>query len=137
MVATSDGGTVVVGPDGVRSLGSGEVEGQDPLAAFGHRAAGDMAHLSNNKHCGDLVLLSTVNELGMIHAFEGQVGSHGGIGAGQNFGILMHPTTLPADGDLLTDDDEMGHVFASPVDIHRQFLRWRRKQGTLGTYKQQ
>lgn len=133
MVATDDGSTVAVGPAGVKNLHSGEVQGRDPLSAFGHRAAGDLAHLSKNKHCGDLVLLSTVDELGMVHAFEEQVGSHGGIGGMQNYGIFMHPSALDADDELMTDDQEMGMVFTSPVAIHQQIQRWRQRQGTLPT----
>ena len=130
-------GEVVVGPHGVHHLGSGDVTGVDPLTPFGPRAAGDLARLRTMEHCGDLVLLSTVDVNGMVHAFEGQVGSHGGVGGLQNNGLLLHPTHLEVADDLLTDvgGDAVDSLarFTSAVAIHDQIERWRRAQGTLGT----
>ncbi|MEP7333552.1 MAG: alkaline phosphatase family protein, partial [Terracoccus sp.] len=126
-------GAVVVGPHGIRHLGSSHVTGVDPLASFGPRTAGDLARLSTMEHCGDLVLISTVGATGMVHAFENQVGSHGGVGGPQNNGLLLHPTRLEVADDLLSDDDAVPR-FTSAVAIHDQIQRWRRGQGTLGAH---
>lgn len=125
MVATDYDETLVIGPAGIRNLGSGAVEGLDPLIDFGPRSAADLNHLSSNRHCGDLVVLSTVDELGMVHAFEEQVGSHGGIGGQQNYGFFLHPQSFAVDRDLMVSDQEEGEIFASPVAIHQQIMRWR------------
>lgn len=130
MTADEDGSAVVVGPHGTHRLATGEVSGIDPVSPYGPRAADDLRRLSSNKHCGDLVLLSSVDDDGSVHAFEGQVGSHGGIGGLQNNGLLIHPVGLGLDDDLLTHDVEPGR-FTSPVAIHAQIERWRRQQGTL------
>jgi hypothetical protein len=78
--------------------------------------------------CGDLVLLSTVDQHGYIHAFEGQVGSHGGIGGPQNEALLVHPASWGLDADLLSDVDGR-QLLVGPVAVHRQLLRWRRAYG--------
>ncbi|OFE18386.1 hypothetical protein BA895_12210 [Humibacillus sp. DSM 29435] len=129
--AAGHGGAVVVGPHGIHHLGSGRVTGVDPLVPYGPRTAGDLARLSTTEHCGDLVLLSTVDANGMVHAFEEQVGSHGGVGGPQNNGLLLHPTHLEISDDLLCDHGPVP-LFTSPVAIHDQIQRWRRAQGTLG-----
>ncbi|MDN5768428.1 MAG: alkaline phosphatase family protein [Humibacillus sp.] len=134
MVADDTGGVagaMVVGPSGVHRLESGEVDGLDPLLPYGPRAADDLRRLSTMEHCGDLVLLSTVGADGSVHAFEGLVGSHGGLGGWQNNGLLIHPAHLEVDADLMTADGE-DRIFTSPVAVHDQIERWRRAQGTLG-----
>ena len=73
------------------------------------------------------MLLSTVDELGLIHAFEYQVGSHGGLGGPQNRAIFIHPTRLPMDDELARAD---GWVYGAGP-LHRQVESWRRMQGTL------
>lgn len=75
------------------------------------------------------MLLSTVDAAGMVHAFEEQVGSHGGLGGLQNNGLLVHPACLAVDDDLLTHEAD-GSLFTSAVAIHDQIERWRRAQGT-------
>lgn len=124
------GRPVVVGPQGVHRLATGEASGLDPLTPYGPRAAGDLRRLSSLAHCGDLVLLSTVHPFGTVHAFEAQVGSHGGLGGPQNNGLLLHPVDLTVDDDLLTHGGGTP-VITSAVAIHDQIERWRQAQGTL------
>lgn len=130
VLVADDEGAVVVGPNGVHRLATEEVSGSDPLAPYGPQAAGDLRRLSTMEHCGDLVLLSTVDLEGMVHAFEGQVGSHGGLGGPQNNGLLLHPVRLRVDDDLLSVE-EGDSLFSSAVAIHDQIVRWRQVQGNL------
>ncbi|MEO6998747.1 MAG: phosphodiesterase, partial [Terracoccus sp.] len=78
--------------------------------------------------------ISTVGATGMVHAFENQVGSHGGVGGPQNNGLLLHPMHLEVADDLLSHDDAAVPLFTSAVAIHDQIERWRRDQGTLGAH---
>lgn len=130
MVASDDGGAVVVGAHGVHRLDTDEVSGLAPLAPYDARAAADLRRLSTMENCGDLMLLSTVDAEGTVHAFEGLVGSHGGIGGFQNHGLLLHPIALDVDPDLMSPSDG-APIFTSAVAIHDQIERWRRRQGTL------
>ncbi|HEU4999010.1 MAG TPA: alkaline phosphatase family protein [Lapillicoccus sp.] len=128
MVLGGAGSMLVFGPQGVRDLDGGVLEGADPLAAYPSRTAADLARLGRLPHCGDLVLISTVDEFGRIHAFEDQVGSHGGIGGPQNHAILIHPRAWSLDDDLLEEVDGV-RMPVGPVAVHRQLLRWRRRIG--------
>jgi hypothetical protein len=130
MVAVGAGEALLVGPGGTRRIGGaddGRVDGADPLAPYDRRGIDDLRRLNGTTRCGDLVLLSTVDEFGQVHAFEHQVGSHGGLGGPQNEGILVHPISLPIDADLLGGDREL----LGAAVIHTQMMRWRRAQGTI------
>lgn len=133
LVDTATRGLVAVGPGGVAWLeeegpgGGPVVEGLDPLARYGGRAAADLRRLGRLDHVGDLVVLSAVTEAGHVHAFEGQVGSHGGLGGDQNTAVLLHPAELGVDGDLLAADGSGMLVGADRV--HEQLVRWAERLG--------
>jgi hypothetical protein len=126
---TAARGLVAVGPGGVAWLevdgtdGSATVDGTDPVARYGAVAADDLRRLGRLGQVGDLVLLSDVTPDGRVHAFEGQVGSHGGLGGAQNLAVLLHPVDLPVDDDLLRPvGPERMPVGADAV--HAQLVRW-------------
>ncbi|NKY41263.1 alkaline phosphatase family protein, partial [Cellulomonas septica] len=102
---TRDRGLVAIGARGLVLLEQDDVEpeGEDPLAHYGPRGRADLVRAARLAHSGDLLLVSTVSDRGHIHAFEGQVGSHGGIGGDQNRALLLHPTDWPVDDDLRED----------------------------------
>ncbi|MEV7973058.1 phage holin family protein [Cellulomonas sp. NPDC089187] len=102
------------------------VEGVDPLAPFGPHAAADLLRLGRLAEVGDLVLLSELSPEGWVYAFEGQVGSHGGIGGAQNSAVLLHPTELGIDPDLL--DPDAGTLVGADA-VHRQLVRWAARLG--------
>lgn len=100
VVVDSARGLVAIGAQGVRLLethdgGAPVVEGVDPLAEHPDpdAAARDLARAGRLPHTGDLLLISAVSG-GRVHAFEHQVGSHGGLGGDQNRALLLHPTEL-------------------------------------------
>ncbi|GAA2090718.1 alkaline phosphatase family protein [Aeromicrobium tamlense] len=128
VMGTDDTGEpIVFGPAGARALGAdGTVTGEDPLRAYPSRTAADLARLHGLQDCGDLVVISTVDELGGIHAFEGQVGSHGGIGGPQNHAVLVHPRGWKVDPDLTEPVPELGDspVLVGAWSVHRQLRTW-------------
>ncbi|MCD0486374.1 alkaline phosphatase family protein [Streptacidiphilus sp. ASG 303] len=89
-------GPLAVGARGVRELATGAVEGEDPLAVFGGDAAAEaVARTDSFPHCADLMVNSSYDPVtGEVHAFEEQVGSHGGLGGGQGRPFLLHPASL-------------------------------------------
>jgi hypothetical protein len=133
MVKGGTGSLLVFGPRGVRDLADGVLDGEDPLVGYPSRTAAALTRLGGLPHCGDLVLFSTVDPSGRIHAFEDQVGSHGGIGGPQNHAILIHPRDWSLDDDLLEDVDGV-RMPVGPVAVHRQLLRWRRRLGAGPDY---
>lgn len=129
LVDTVAHGLAAVGPEGIAWLERGDdvvVEGVDPLAPFGPHAGPDLRRLGRLAHVGDLVLLSELTPEGWVHAFEGQVGSHGGIGGAQNSAVLLHPAELTLDDDLV--DPEAGTLVGADA-VHRQLVRWAERLG--------
>jgi hypothetical protein len=130
VVVHSGRGPLAVGPRGVRVLGTGAVEGEDPLRAFGPRAAADLARVAAMSVAPDLLVHSDVDALtGEVHAFEELVGCHGGLGGWQNSAALVHPADWAVDEDLL-DRSVPGEALLYGADaVHRQLVRWLERCG--------
>lgn len=126
VVVESERGLVAIGPRGTRDLEPASdvepVQGEDPLAAFPDPDATqrDLVRAGRLRHTGDLLIVSSVND-GHIHAFEHQVGSHGGIGGDQNQAMFLTPTSLSRDGH----PEELVGADA----VYRQLVDWQRELG--------
>jgi uncharacterized membrane protein YvlD (DUF360 family) len=95
LVATRREGSVVVGRHGRRSLDSGEVVGDDPLAPFGPRAVDQVREVDAYRTVADLMINARFDPvLEEVAAFEEQVGSHGGLGGPQTRPFILHPSDL-------------------------------------------
>ncbi|KRD41681.1 phosphodiesterase [Cellulomonas sp. Root930] len=125
VVDTQARGLVAIGPRGLVLLeqDDAEPEGEDPLVPYGPRGRADLLRAARLPHTGDLLLVSTVTDRGHIHAFEGQVGSHGGIGGAQNHAFLLHPTRWQVADELRESvgDDE---ILVGAEAVHEQLVRW-------------
>jgi len=125
VVDTDARGLVGIGPRGLVLLEQPDQapEGEDPLLPYGPRARADLRRAARLPHTGDLLLVSTVSSTGHIHAFEGQVGSHGGIGGAQNHAFLLHPTPWTVADELRepVGDDE---ILVGAEAVHEQLVRW-------------
>jgi uncharacterized membrane protein YvlD (DUF360 family) len=90
-----DGQSWVIGSGGRLNITSGEVEGIDPLAGFGSHAARVLARAMLHPEAPDLYVNSTVDPVtDDVSAFEGLVGSHGGLGGWQDRAMLIGPADL-------------------------------------------
>ncbi|MEZ0449233.1 alkaline phosphatase family protein [Cellulomonas sp. ICMP 17802] len=125
VVDTQARGLVAVGPRGLVLLEQpgAEPEGEDPLEPYGPRGRADLLRAARLPHTGDLLLVSTVTDRGHVHAFEGQVGSHGGIGGAQNHAFLLHPARWEMADELRepVGDDE---ILVGAEAVHEQLVRW-------------
>jgi uncharacterized membrane protein YvlD (DUF360 family) len=111
-------GPLVLGKDGIRYLGDDHVEGEDPLANFGERAADHLRRFDTYPHVGDLAINSMCDPLtGEVAAFEEMVGSHGGLGGPQTEPFLVYPTAW-GDDDLQIDNAN---------DVYWVLRRWFQK----------
>jgi hypothetical protein len=111
---TEAGDFVAIGADGRHDLGSGLVDGRDPLEAYGPLAATTMANITASPDAGDLVVMSAYDPLTEeADSFEPQLGSHGGIGGPQTEPFLLYPGELePAEEPLsLIGLDELRATF--------------------------
>jgi uncharacterized membrane protein YvlD (DUF360 family) len=96
LVRSENDGPVVLGAEGILYLGSGQVEGGDPLAPFGPNAADHVRRTDGFPHCPDIVLNSTYwAETDEVAAFEQLVGSHGGMGGEQSHPFVLFPSDWP------------------------------------------
>lgn len=124
-VAFGAGGTHLLADDAVAATA---VQGLDPLAPYGPRARPDLLRAAGLANAGDLILISAVDERGSVHAFEDLVGSHGGLGGGQNDAMLLHPADWQIDASLRGDVDGESLLIGAEA-VHRQLVRWQRELG--------
>lgn len=128
VVRTGSGEPVALGARGLRWLTSGRVEGADPLEGWPERTAPDLERAIGLAGAGDLLLVSAVTAMGHVHAFEGQVGSHGGIGGPQNEAILIYPGDVDLDENL-RDVVDGKRTFVGGEAVHAQLQAWMRGWG--------
>jgi uncharacterized membrane protein YvlD (DUF360 family) len=115
LVRSENDGPLVLGRDGVRYLGSDQVEGEDPLAPFEPNAADHVRRTDGFPHCPDIVLNSTYwPETDEVAAFEELVGSHGGMGGEQSHPFALFP------GDWRMPDKPV----VGAETMHHHMRRW-------------
>jgi uncharacterized membrane protein YvlD (DUF360 family) len=116
VVRSTDHGNVVLGRGGARYLDENRVEGRDPLAEFGERAAQEVRRHAGLAHVGDLIMNSPIYPgTDDVAAFEELVGNHGGLGGWQTQAVLVHPSAWPMDEEA---------PLAGADAVHRQLVRW-------------
>ena len=115
LVRSAADGAVVLGPRGRRLLDRDVVEGEDPLAPFGPRAADHVRRTDGFPHCPDVVVNSAYwADVDEVAAFEELVGSHGGLGGAQALPFVLHPASLPWPAEPVV----------GAAAVHRVFCGW-------------
>jgi uncharacterized membrane protein YvlD (DUF360 family) len=92
LVRSAVDGAVVLGPRGRRRLRDDALDGEDPLAPFGPRAADHLRRTDAFAHCADLMVGSFYDagrEEGC--AFEELISFHGGLGGPQTQPFVLYP----------------------------------------------
>ncbi|MER5732591.1 phage holin family protein [Streptomyces sp. NPDC002138] len=85
----------VLGPGGAVARLSVPGEAEELLAGYGPGAAAAVRRTDAFPHVADIMVNSAYDpESGTVHAFEEQIGSHGGLGGEQGHPFLMWPTVL-------------------------------------------
>ncbi|PJI94380.1 alkaline phosphatase family protein [Luteimicrobium subarcticum] len=100
----------------------------DPVARYGPQAAADLARAARLPGSPDVLVVSSVDDAGMVHPFEGLVGSHGGLGGEQNHAVLLHPTAWQVD-DALRSDVGGARMLVGADAVHRQLVAWLEEHG--------
>lgn len=117
VVRSAAGHALVLGAHGRIDLATGHVDGVDPLAGYGPRAADDIRRLEGFPTCGDLILLGAVDAVtGEVTALEELIGSHGGLGGWQTEPFILVPAPLELSGEPLV---------GAPA-LYRQLVAWQR-----------
>ena len=92
LIRSKERGPVVIGAKGKYYLTDDKVEGENPLAKFGKRAAVHLRRLDSFNCVPDIVLISMYDtEKDEVAAFEELIGSHGGLGGAQSKPFILHP----------------------------------------------
>jgi len=108
-----DGEVLVIGKSGMRKLGSGEVEGEDPLVSYLNTKNDEyimkaLSELGGFPHSGDVIVNGALLENGLVVTFEDQAGTHGGLGGPQTESFIVYPRRLRKKRDNVR----------SPSDVH-------------------
>ncbi|HET6257588.1 MAG TPA: phage holin family protein [Pseudonocardia sp.] len=102
LVRSAEFGPVVLGRDGLHRLAAGVVVGEDPLIPYGPHAADLVRRVDGFAHSPDIMINSRYDAArDEASPFEPHVGSHGGMGGPQSRGFLLHPSDLPAPGEIV------------------------------------
>ncbi|HMU27968.1 MAG TPA: phage holin family protein [Solirubrobacterales bacterium] len=95
VMVDSEHGGVALGAEGLNYFEINDVEGVDPLAAFGPNTAAHVLRTHRFSNCPDIMINSTWwEEMDEVAAFEELVGSHGGMGGTQSHPFVLHPVDL-------------------------------------------
>ncbi|MFC8918532.1 phage holin family protein [Streptomyces sp. NPDC057116] len=120
LVRSEEHGSVVLGPGGAE-IPLADLTDDGPLAPYGPGAADAVRRTDTFPHVADIMVNSMYDpRTGTVHAFEEQIGSHGGLGGEQSEAFLLWPRTLSApvvDGGRLVGAEE----------VHRVLRRWLRE----------
>ncbi|WP_405793240.1 phage holin family protein [Streptomyces sp. NBC_01506] len=105
LVRSEANGSVVLGPAGAE-IPVAKLDDTGLLATMGPGAADAVRRTDTFPHVADIMVNSMYDPAtGRVHAFEEQIGSHGGLGGEQSNAFLLSPLTLPApvpgDGELV------------------------------------
>ncbi|MFE2144944.1 alkaline phosphatase family protein, partial [Streptomyces sp. NPDC059456] len=108
----------VLGPDGAVARLDEPGAAEELLARFGPGAARAVRRTDSFPHAADVMVNSAYDpRTGSVHAFEEQIGSHGGLGGEQGLPFLMWPTELSEpDADLVGAEA-----------VHEVLRRWLRE----------
>lgn len=120
LVRSERHGSVVLGRGGAEIPVPELVDAEGPLAPFGPGAAAAVRRTDTFPHVADIMVNSMYDgATGCVHAFEEQIGSHGGLGGEQSRPFLLWPSELSAP---VAPDTEL--VGAEQVhDVLRRWLR--------------
>ncbi|MQY12534.1 hypothetical protein SRB5_26690 [Streptomyces sp. RB5] len=125
LVHSAEYGPVVLGAQGSEHhLDTGKVIGDDPLAGFGAGAAQAVARTAAFGNVPDVMVNSAYHPVtGQVHAFEDQIGSHGGMGGAQSRAFLLWPAELGPPAEELTGAERVHRVLrgwlAAPDESRR------------------
>jgi putative membrane protein len=111
MVNSAEHGPVVIGANGRNYLAEERVEGDDPLANFGPRAAQHLIREDSFPNCPDILVNSFYHpETNEVAAFEELIGCHGGMGGYQTQPFVLYPVELPAPEEDLVGAAAVHHL---------------------------
>ncbi|MFC4961785.1 alkaline phosphatase family protein [Streptomyces mauvecolor] len=121
LVRSQEHGAVVLGGGGTEVPLAQLVDGEGPLKGFGRGAADAVRRTDTFPHTADIMVNSMYDPAtGQVHAFEEQIGSHGGLGGEQSHPFLLSPLDL-------TEPVPRGGELVGAEQVHHVLRRWLRE----------
>jgi hypothetical protein len=115
LVRSDEHGPLAIGRGGIHHLADGRIEGEDPLAPFGPRAAEHLLRTDSFRNAPDILVNSFYDpDIDEGAAFEELIGFHGGMGGKQTEPFLLFPATFPAPAELVV----------GAAAVHQLFKAW-------------
>ncbi|WDG27688.1 phage holin family protein [Streptomyces sp. CA-278952] len=131
LVRAGEQGSVVLGPGGAEVPVAELTDGEGPLAVFGVGAAAAVRRTDTFPHVADVMVNSMYDPAtGTVHAFEEQIGSHGGLGGEQARPFLLWPRVLTDPLDIVAAETAEGAPappgggLVGAEAVHRVLTRW-------------
>ncbi|WP_443034394.1 phage holin family protein [Streptomyces sp. BE147] len=131
LVRSEEHGSVVLGRGGAEVPVRELEDGTGPLAGFGPGAADAVRRTDTFRNVADVMVNSMYDpDTGLVHAFEEQIGSHGGLGGEQSRPFLLWPRALTDPFDIVAAEGAEGGGRASGNElvgaetVHRVLARW-------------
>jgi hypothetical protein len=113
LVRSREEGPLVLGPRGTVHLGSGRVDGEDPLAPFSPTAAGHLLRTDGFPHVADIMVNSFYDpDLDEGCAFEELISFHGGMGGPQTRPFIMYPAGFPPPKEPISGAEAVHGILA-------------------------
>ncbi|XUZ29780.1 phage holin family protein [Streptomyces sp. RMIT01] len=131
LLVGGEDGSVVLGAGGARVPVAELTDGEGPLAAFGIGAADAVRRTDTFPHVADVMVNSMYDPAtDTVHAFEEQIGSHGGLGGEQSRPFLLWPRGLTDPLDIAAAETAEGAPappgggLVGAEAVHRVLTRW-------------
>jgi uncharacterized membrane protein YvlD (DUF360 family) len=122
-------GSVVLGPGGAE-VAVDKLGDCGPLAGMGPGAADAVRRTDTFPHVADIMVNSMYDPAtGRVHAFEEQIGSHGGLGGEQSRAFLLSPLALsaPDSGSAPGSGSDAGADLVGAERVHDVLRNWLRE----------
>ncbi|WP_406468283.1 phage holin family protein [Streptomyces sp. NBC_01594] len=127
LVRSERHGSVVLGRGGAEIPVSELKDGEGPLAPFGPGAAAAVRRTDTFPHVADVMVNSMYDpDTGCVHAFEEQIGSHGGLGGRQSRPFLLWPRSM-SDPVACHASAESDGELVGAEQVHEVLRRWLRE----------
>jgi uncharacterized membrane protein YvlD (DUF360 family) len=121
LIHSKEYGGVVIGAKGRYYLKDDRIEGVNPLAKFGKRAAEHLRREDGFNYVPDILLVSMYDtEKDEVAAFEELIGSHGGVGSTQSNPFILYPSDWNLENEEIVGAENVYRLFKREIDNIRE-----------------
>jgi hypothetical protein len=117
LIRSKEQGSVVIGAKGKFYLKDDKIEGENPLAKFGKRAAEHLRRTDGFNGVPDILVMSMFDEeKDEVAAFEELIGSHGGLGGSQSKPFILYPSEWSLEKEEIVGAENVCRLFTREMN---------------------